>query len=109
MLPVDDMAPAVIVPVPEIDPPAPVVVIPEAVRLPTALRVPPELIFPVADIDPVTDIPVLKNTAMLEMPPTVMIGLPLATGMLILLVPLEILLAELVTWRPVSDTPLPKI
>ena len=59
--------------------------------------------------DPVTDTPVLRNTAILEIPPTVTIAELLATGILTALVPLAIPLAVLVTVRPVRLAPLPRI
>ena len=109
MLPVVVKPPAVTVPVPEIAPPAPVVVIPAAVRLPTALTPEPVLTLPVVVIVPVTDTPVVENTAILDVAPMVTMALPFAAGKLILLVPLAMLFAVLVTVSPVRLAPLPNI
>ena len=109
MVVVENNPAPVILPVPEIEPPAPVVTIPAPVRLPTALICDPDEIFPLADTNPVTYTPVLASTATLLVPETVMVIFPFAVEILILLVPLAILLDELVTVSPVRLTPLPKI
>jgi hypothetical protein len=63
--------------------------------------------LPVADKLPVIDPTDMENTAMLLVPPTDNLILPLATGIDTLLVPLIILVPP-ITSIPVNNAPLPK-
>jgi hypothetical protein len=86
----------------------PPVILPVAVTRPAVFKLPPDtlaadIILPLALSRPVMYSPVVENTATFDVPPTVILALPEAVGMLTSVVPLAIL----ATLIPVSCDPLP--
>jgi hypothetical protein len=70
----------------------PLVTLPVADTCPAVTTLPPTTL-PDTLARPVTIIPVVANTATFDTPPTVMLALPLITGISMLVVPLKILSA----------------